>query len=294
MSSVTKTSNATPEKKAKVDETDFQSSSNGKPVWKEIELKTTWGTLRGKKYGQGERKILGVHGWLDNANTFDEIVPLLRDDFTLVSLDLPGHGKSDHFEKSFIYDPRGYVGSIRKAADALEWSRFTYMGHSMGAVVGIIFCATFPELVDSFILVDIIKPWSEEAHQFAPKLRKYFDSYFSNESKVNLPPLIYSKEELIQKTVEGSRNSLNTKSAEILLQRGSIPSEDGTGYVLTRDLRAKTYFIGFFSSEVWISFARTISCPILIIKVKFSLINLQSEPYQYNIYICFCLEYLTK
>ena len=97
-------------------------SSNGVSKWEEVELITSWGTMRGKKWGLGPRKILGVHGWLDNANTFDQIVPMFKEDITLVSLDLPGHGKSDHFESSFIYDPRGYVASIKKAADALEWS----------------------------------------------------------------------------------------------------------------------------------------------------------------------------
>ncbi|MBW2734427.1 MAG: alpha/beta hydrolase, partial [Deltaproteobacteria bacterium] len=38
---------------------------------------------------------LGLHGWLDNATTFDMLAPLLPG-LDLVSLDLAGHGISEH------------------------------------------------------------------------------------------------------------------------------------------------------------------------------------------------------
>lgn len=237
-------------------------------MWEEIELNTAWGTLRGKKCGSGKRKMLGIHGWLDNANTFDCITPLLHTDFTFVCLDLPGHGKSDHFNNGFIYDPRGYAGAIKKAVVVLQWTKFTYIGHSMGAVVGILYTSIFPEDVDSFVSIDIIKPWSLEEDKYPTMLRKYFNSYFDNEQKYVLPPIVYNKEELIKKTIAGSGNSLDVASASLLLERGSCPSEDGNGYCLTRDLRAKTYFIGFTSQKAWNGIASSIKCPVLIIKVS--------------------------
>ncbi|XP_018013065.1 probable serine hydrolase [Hyalella azteca] len=235
-------------------------------MWTEVELPTSWGVMRGKRWGSGPQKLLGVHGWLDNANTFDRILPLLTCDCTFVSLDLPGHGKSDHFSQGFIYDPRGYVGAIKKSVEALGWNKFHFVGHSMGAVVGIIYCSVFKEDVESFVSIDIIKPWSFKPQDYAPKLLQYFQSYFDNEKKSTLPPLVYQKEELISKTISGSGNSLDASAASLLLERGAVPSKDGSGFLLTRDLRAKTYFIGFFSFEAWLAMAESITCPILIIK----------------------------
>ena len=236
--------------------------------WEEVSIDIGWGILRGKKLGYGSRKILGLHGWLDNANTFDLIVPRLPNDITLLSLDLPGHGKSDHFPEGFIYDPRGYVGAVKKAVTTLGWDKFIYLGHSMGAVVGIQYCAIFPEDVISFISIDIVKPWSFSPEKYPSQYKKAFTSYFDNEKKSKLPPLVYNKEELIKKTIDGSK-SLNYETAKILLERGSRKSEDGEGYVLTRDLRAKSYFIGFMSFEAWLSMAENIKCPQLFIKVSY-------------------------
>jgi len=235
-------------------------------VWEEVSLQTSWGIIRGKKTGNGEKKMLGLHGWLDNANTFDRIKPLLDIDCTFVSLDLPGHGKSDHFTPSFIYDPRGYVGAVKKAVTALGWQKFIYIGHSMGALVGILYSSIFPDDVSCLISIDIIKPWSFDAESYPSKYKKYFEDYFNNEKKAVIPPLVYKKEDLIKKMIEGSGNSLDEESAEVLFPRSVQAAEKGEGFVLTRDLRAKTYFIGFMPFDAWVEVARGISCPTLIVK----------------------------
>ncbi|CAL4197698.1 unnamed protein product, partial [Meganyctiphanes norvegica] len=249
-----------PKKKLKSD-----ISGHSQINWKEVEVETNWGTLRGKQCGSGPRRVLGFHGWLDNANTFDLIAPLLPDDVTFLSLDLPGHGDSDHFPTSFIYDGRGYVGAIKKAVTNLGWDKFIYLGHSMGAVVGIMYTSIFPEDVEAFISIDILKPWSTSCEKYPSSFKKYFTQYFDNEKKCKYPPLVYDAEELVKKTMEGT-NSLDDRGARIILERGAKKSEDGKGLILKRDLRAKNYFIGFLTFEAWQEMAKSIHCPILLIK----------------------------
>lgn len=208
----------------------------------------------------------GVHGWLDNANTFDLLAPYLPRDVRFLSLDLPGHGLSDHFPPGFIYDPRGYMGAIKKTVKAIGWRRFIYLGHSMGAVVGIMYAATFPEDVAAFISIDIIKPWNLTPEKHPAEMKKYFLQYFDNEEKASQPALVYKEEELLKRIMDASR-SLNERSARILLQRGARRVEGGSGLVLTRDLRVKAFFIGFMSLDDWLGMAKAITSPTLIVKV---------------------------
>ncbi|XP_042238157.1 probable serine hydrolase [Homarus americanus] len=233
--------------------------------WEEIEIDIGWGTLRGKARGSGPRYLLGLHGWLDNANTFDLIAPFFPKDMRIVSLDLPGHGRSDHFPPGFIYDPRGYLGAVKKAVISLGWNHFTLLGHSMGAVVGIMYTSVFPEDIEAFICLDMIKPWSYPPEKLASRYKKSFLQYFDNEKNATQPALVYDEEELVRKTMEGSK-SLDDRGARILLQRGARRAENGKGLILTRDLRAKVYFVGFISSEMWMGFAKSITCPLLLIK----------------------------
>lgn len=211
--------------------------------------------------------LTGLHGWLDNANTFDLIAPLLPKNVRFLSLDLPGHGLSDHFPPGFIYDPRGYIGAVKKAMTVIGWKHFILLGHSMGAVVGMIYTSVFQEDIESFISIDIIKPWSHAPEKYPSQLKKYFFQYFDNENKAAQPALIYEHEELVKKTIEGSK-SLDDRGARILLQRGARKAENGEGLILTRDLRAKAYFIGFISFEAWLELAKSIKCPLLFIKVR--------------------------
>ena len=65
-------------------------------VPEEVEIQTSTLRLVAKCWGKPEGlPVLALHGWLDNAATFDHLAPFLPE-FRLVSLDLPGHGFSDH------------------------------------------------------------------------------------------------------------------------------------------------------------------------------------------------------
>uniref|UniRef100_I3NAM7 AB hydrolase-1 domain-containing protein n=1 Tax=Ictidomys tridecemlineatus TaxID=43179 RepID=I3NAM7_ICTTR len=112
--------------------------------WGHIAAKA-WGSLRGPP-------VLCLHGWLDNANSFDRLIPLLPQDFYYVAMDFGGHGLSSHYGPGVPYYHQNFVNEVRRVVAALKWSRFSLMGHSFGEYP--LFSCTFPEMVDELILLD--------------------------------------------------------------------------------------------------------------------------------------------
>ena len=48
--------------------------------------------------------MFAIPGWLDNVNTFDNLIPLLSKNLRIVAVDPPGHGKSDPFPPDCAYN----------------------------------------------------------------------------------------------------------------------------------------------------------------------------------------------
>lgn len=117
------------------------------------------------------RRILCLHGWMDNCRSFYHFAPtllkLLPEATELVALDLPGHGWSSH--KSVDGPPMLLAESIFYVAEAvrqLQWvttteesstmtnTPFTLIGHSMGAAISCVYAAAFPEQIHKLILLE--------------------------------------------------------------------------------------------------------------------------------------------
>jgi pimeloyl-ACP methyl ester carboxylesterase len=97
--------------------------------------------------------LLAVHGWLDNAGSFDLLAPLLEG-CNVVALDLAGHGQSDSRSPDASYLLWDDVGDLLGVVDQLAWPRFSLLGHSRGAAVAMMLAATFPERVEKLIMLE--------------------------------------------------------------------------------------------------------------------------------------------
>ncbi|KAL7464261.1 hypothetical protein ACHAXS_004600 [Conticribra weissflogii] len=138
------------------------------------------------------RKILCLHGWLDNAASFDRLAPLLLRSLSdaanhpnalpveLVALDFPGHGLSDH--KSADGPPQllaEYAHYVAEFFDATGWGsaadgqseKVVLVGHSMGAGVAVIVAAAFPEWCRALVLLDGAGPPARNAEDAARHVR---------------------------------------------------------------------------------------------------------------------------
>ena len=101
----------------------------------EFEVKISNLRLSVKCWGNPkDEPMLAFHGWLDNAATFDNLAPLLNQ-HRVISIDLPGHGFSQHRPVGSAYHFSDLIIDIIEVIDVLCLEKVSLLGHSMGAGV---------------------------------------------------------------------------------------------------------------------------------------------------------------
>ena len=96
-----------------------------------------------------------LHGLGDTHHTWDELFIDLKNDFRLLSIDLPGHGSSleyFHEQSEYMDDAVGWFREITEQVS--KDLSFFLVGHSLGAEIALRFATTFPDLVRGLILLD--------------------------------------------------------------------------------------------------------------------------------------------
>jgi len=119
------------------------------------------------------KKVIALHGWLDNSNSFAYLGPYLANvGFHVVAVDHIGHGHSDHIGRGGSYTMNvKLVSAVKQVLDTLLWDKCDVIGHSMGANIGLMFAASFPERVNKFIMIEGIGPLVKPAEQTPKCLR---------------------------------------------------------------------------------------------------------------------------
>ena len=138
----------------------------------ELYLATARTGLAARAHGPPDgQPVLALHGWLDNAASFEPLAPLLAG-IRLVALDLPGHGRSAHRPPGCPYHFVDYADDVLDAADALGWDRFTLLGHSLGGAIATLVAAARPGRVERLAMIEALGPLSEEPASLPARLER--------------------------------------------------------------------------------------------------------------------------
>lgn len=122
---------------------------------KALNFDTRYGQLAGLQWGTGNaKKIVAFHGWLDNAASFSHLAPLLAEaGHEVNAIDFPGHGHSDHKAPGHNYGFIDYVIDIQSVMAHFN-EPVIFLCHSMGAAIGQMYAAAYPEQVSHLILIE--------------------------------------------------------------------------------------------------------------------------------------------
>ncbi|XP_049777237.1 probable serine hydrolase isoform X3 [Schistocerca cancellata] len=246
----------------------FFSTETARKEPEEIKIPVPWGHIAGRWWGpKNQTPLLALHGWQDNAGSWDTLIPLLDPTISVLAIDTPGHGLSSHLPPGIPYYGNESVLFLRRIMKYFGWETVSLLGHSFGAAEGFIFASAFPDKVDSHIALDALKPWSldmsTEPKKFAKNLDKFLDTVSLNDAETPS----YTYEEMIERLHEGMiAKSVTKESCEVLLKRGIIPAASEGKYNFRRDKRLKIgRFLGWTHHQL-MEMTALIKCRVLFIK----------------------------
>ncbi|XP_019817483.2 serine hydrolase-like protein 2 isoform X1 [Bos indicus] len=233
----------------------------------ELKLAVPWGHIAAKAWGSHQATpVLCLHGWLDNANSFDRLIPLLPKDFNYVAMDFGGHGLSSHYSPGFPYHYQNFVSEVRRVAAALKWNRFSLLGHSFGGAVGGMFSCIFPEMVDKLILLESL-PFVLDTNEMDNLLtykRRAIEHVLQVEAS-RKPEQVVSPEEMLQRLLKKNSHA-GEECGKHLLQRGT--TQVATGVWLNRDRRITwaEHCLDFVSRELFMHYIKNLQARVLLVK----------------------------
>jgi len=216
-----------------------------------------------KEWGRsGYPPVIALHGWLDNANTFDCLLPHMEN-LHVIALDLAGHGRSDFRSQDSGYDIWHDIGDVMAVADQMGWEQFGLIGHSRGAIICGLVAGTFPERISQVAMIDGYMPLPEDGHNTAKHIARAI--YENKRYGAASPTGFQDYDRAVQARVNGFV-PLQLEAATILAERGVIESE-GLFY-WRNDQRLKAASMVKFGVDQLKSFLSAIIAPTVLIQAE--------------------------
>lgn len=104
-----------------------------------------------KLQGKGKALVL-LHGFLENQTMWEPFISQLSVNHTVITIDLPGHGKSECL---------GYIHTMEQMAEVVEAilikesiSQTKFISHSMGGYVALAFAERYPKKCSGIVLLN--------------------------------------------------------------------------------------------------------------------------------------------
>lgn len=227
--------------------------------------------LNAKRWGLvGGHPVLALHGWLDNAGSFDFLAPLLTS-CDLICLDCAGHGRSGQRNFLGAYNIWQDVGDLFAVADQLGWPSFSLIGHSRGAMTSLLAAGTFPERITHLSLLEGGIPRVATANE-APEILA--EAIRTVKAAIDRPRQYYSS---FARAVEARTRGLfplAEQDAEALARHGVVETERGFTWSYDPKLLAGSEVR--FSVEQVLAFCERVTASTLVVLAEDGM--LRQEP----------------
>ncbi len=122
--------------------------------------------------GEGSRAVILVHGWTCDETTWKSQVPELAKSYRVITLDLPGHGKSGS-PKDGKLSMELFARAVEAVREEAKAERVVLAGHSMGTPVVIQYARMYPQHVIALVFVDGLVSMPKMAAGIMPSAERF-------------------------------------------------------------------------------------------------------------------------
>ncbi|XP_067009813.1 serine hydrolase-like protein isoform X2 [Anabrus simplex] len=232
----------------------------------ELKIPVPWGHIAAKTWGDSSCfPILCLHGEVDNAATFDRLIPLLPQQFYYMSIDLPGHGHSSHYLPGIPYKFIDYVAVLRRIVDHFSWAKINILGHDLGGLLGLFFAAVYPDKIMKLIVFDVIHPVLPRQH-LINHIKLNNEHLLSIETDEAVPQ-VFSYQTLYEKLCSWRAKDSSVAAIDASISRNAEQVADGS-YLLTMDQRVRYINYPFFDDRQFHIILKNLRCELLIFTAK--------------------------
>lgn len=106
--------------------------------------------LNFERKGNGKETLVLLHGFMENISIWHEMESHLSEHFSLLKIDLPGHGQSEMVAE--VQTMEIMAEEVKKVLDKLDLTKAHLLGHSMGGYTSLAFAEKYPEFLVSLTL----------------------------------------------------------------------------------------------------------------------------------------------
>lgn len=156
--------------------------------------------------GKGQEVLVLLHGFMENNTIWKRMEGLLLPNFTLVKIDLPGHGKSPILSDKQTMEQM--ADAVLETLKKLEIPKYHILGHSMGGYVSLALAEKNPEVLQSLTLFfSTALEDDEEKKQIRHRSIEIIDKFYSMFVNNSIPNLFSPNDrETLSNEIEIAKN----------------------------------------------------------------------------------------
>lgn len=208
--------------------------------------------------GPDEIPILVLHGFQDQAASWDACAAQLRTIGPVLVPDQRGFGMSEHVGRGGTYHFSDYVLDLDTLLEGQGHPLVHLVGHSMGATVACYLASARPEQVRTLSLVDGIGPPEVPDTQAPKQLRTHLKHHRMNRDHSPMPTLLDAAQRLQKATP-----SLSDAWALSLAESGTRATPEG--FVWRWDPQHRSRSAIPFDAERFIAHLEEVQCPAQLV-----------------------------